>query len=80
MVIKKLACQCKRPGLILGQEDLVRSFLEKEMATQLQNSCLENPTDRRTWWAAIGFHRVAQSCAGCNACVHKMNVRIEGED
>ena len=32
--------------------------MEKEMAT-LQYSCLENPTDRGAWWAAV--HRVAQS-------------------
>ena len=25
----------------------------------LQNSCLENPTDRRVWWATV--HRVAKS-------------------
>ena len=31
----------------LGQEDL----LEKEMATPLQYSCLENPMDRGAWWA-----------------------------
>ena len=33
--------------------------LEKEMATQLQCSCLENPMDGRAWWAAV--HGVAQS-------------------
>ena len=40
------------------QETWVQSLgwqdpLEKGMATQLQCSCLENPTDRGTWWATI---------------------------
>ena len=33
--------------------------LEKEMATPLQCSCLENPRDGGAWWAAIYW--VAQS-------------------
>ena len=33
----------------LGQEDP----LEKEMATQLQYSCLGNPMDREAWWATV---------------------------
>ena len=33
--------------------------LEKEIATQLQCSCLENPRDRGAWWAAV--YGVAQS-------------------
>ena len=33
----------------LGQEDP----LEKEMATPQQYSCLENPMDRRAWWAIV---------------------------
>ena len=33
--------------------------LEKEMATPLQYSCLENPRDRGAWWAAVSG--VAQS-------------------
>ena len=24
----------------------------------LQYSCLENPVDRRAWWASLGSHRV----------------------
>ena len=36
-----------------------KSYLEKEMATQLQCSCLENPRDGGAWWAAI--YGVAQS-------------------
>ena len=33
--------------------------LEKEMATLLQYSCLENPVDRGVWWAIV--HGVAKS-------------------
>ena len=33
----------------LGQEDP----LEKEMATPLQYSCLENPMDGGAWWAIV---------------------------
>ena len=39
----------------LGHED----HLEKEMATPLQYSCLENPVDRGLWWAIV--HGVAKS-------------------
>ena len=39
----------------LGWED----SLEERMATQLQCSCLENPMDGGTWWAAV--HGVAKS-------------------
>ena len=35
-------------GSILGWEDL-----------PLQDSCLESPTDRGTWWSTV--HRVAKS-------------------
>ena len=46
------------------QETQVRSLdwedpLEKEMATLLQYSCLENPMNRRAWWATV--RRVTQS-------------------
>ena len=54
----KMMAQCKRICLpkqemqetwiqFLGGEDP----LEEEMATQLQDSCLENPTDRGAWRA-----------------------------
>ena len=44
------------PGSIPGWKDP----LEKDMATHfLQDSCLENPQDRRAWWAII--HGVAKS-------------------
>ena len=39
----------------MGQNDP----LKKEMATQLQNSCLENSMDRGARWAAV--HGVAKS-------------------
>ena len=38
----------------MGQEDT----LKKDMAT-LQESCLENPMDRGTWWAPV--HGVEKS-------------------
>ena len=38
----------------LGQEDL----LERGMAYSLQYSCLENPMDRRAWWATV--HQVVR--------------------
>ena len=40
---------CKRQFRSLGQEDP----LEKEMATPLQYSCLENPVDRGVWQAIV---------------------------
>ena len=45
------------------QESWVRSLgwenpLEKGMATHFRYSCLENPVDRRAWWA---IHGVAES-------------------
>ena len=39
----------------LGREDP----LEKEMATPLQYSCLENSMDRGAWWAIV--HGVTKS-------------------
>ena len=39
----------------LSQEDP----LEKEMATPLQYSCLENPMDGGAWWATV--HGVTKS-------------------
>ena len=55
---KEPACQyrrCKRHGSILG---LGRSPRE-EHGNILQCSCLENPMDRRAWWAIV--HGVAMS-------------------
>ena len=47
----------------LNQEDA----LEKEMAT---HSCLENPTDRGSWWAII--HGIANSWTrlSMHACIY----------
>ena len=40
----------------MGQED----YLEKEgNGYPLQYSCLQNPMDRRAWWATV--HRIAES-------------------
>ena len=38
--------------------------LEKEMATILQYSCLENPMDGGAWWATV--HGVAKSLTRLN--------------
>ena len=43
----------KDTGLIPGSEDLL------EEDSPFQCSCLENPTDRGAWWAAV--HRVTKS-------------------
>ena len=48
---KELACQCTR---LLGQEDPGGGHDHP-----LQHSCLENPMDRRGWWATV--HRVTKS-------------------
>ena len=55
-------------GLIPGLEDP----LEEEMATQLQYSCLENPTDRGAWRATV--HGVAKSQTQLSnlACTHRL--------
>ena len=48
------------------QETCVRSLgredpLEKDMATPLQYSCLENPMDRGAWWAIYPVHGLTES-------------------
>ena len=52
---KESACNAGDPGSISG---LGRSPGEGN-SSPLQYSCLENPTDRGAWWAAV--HSVAQS-------------------
>ena len=52
---KESACNAGDPGLIPG---LGRSLGEGN-GNPLQYSCLENPVDRRAWWAAV--HGVTQS-------------------
>ena len=53
--VKRLPTMRETRVQSLGQEDL----LEKEMATLLQYSCLENPMDGGAWWATV--HGVAKS-------------------
>ena len=53
--VKRLPTMQETRVQSLGQEDL----LEKEMATLLQYSCLENPMDGGAWWATV--HGVAKS-------------------
>ena len=53
--VKRLPTMPETHVQSLGQEDP----LEKEMATHLQYSCLENPMDRGAWWATV--HGVAKS-------------------
>ena len=53
--VKRLPTMWETWVRFLGQEDL----LEKDMATQLQYSCLENPMDRGARWATV--HGVAES-------------------
>ena len=54
-ILKNLPAMQETQIRCLGQEDP----LKKEMATQLQNSCLENSMDRGARWAAV--HGVAKS-------------------
>ena len=51
---KEFACQTGDTVQSLGQEDA----LEKQMATPLQYSCLENSRDRGAWWATV--HGIAK--------------------
>ena len=53
-MVKHLPTMRESQVHFLGHEDL----LEKGMAT-LQYSCLEDPMDRRAWWATV--HRVPKS-------------------
>ena len=46
---KESFCNERDLGSIPGSEDP----LDKEMATLLQHSCLENSMDRGTWWAIV---------------------------
>ena len=54
---KEPACQCWRHKR-LGFNPWVKKIPEGGLSN-LQYSCLENPTDRGAWWATV--HRVAQS-------------------
>ena len=55
MVKNPLAGDPGDTGLIPG----LGRFPEGGNGNPLQSSCLENSTDRRTWWATV--HRVAKS-------------------
>ena len=52
---KESACNAGDPGLIPG----LRRSLGEGNGNPLQYSCLENPRDRRAWWATA--HAVAES-------------------
>ena len=47
--MQETACNVGDQGSISGSE----APLEKEMATHLQYSCLENLMDRGAWWATV---------------------------
>ena len=55
---KELACQCRRFRNVSSILGLGRSPGGGH-GNPLQYSCLENPMDRGTWWAAV--HGVAKS-------------------
>ena len=73
-----MALEVKNPPAIAGDIRDVGSIpgledpLEEEMATQFQYSCLENPTDKRAWRAAV--HGVAKSQPQLSnlACTHRL--------
>ena len=52
---KESACNAGDAGLIPG----LGRFLGGGHGSTLQYSCLENPMDRRSWWATV--HGVAKS-------------------
>ena len=53
---KESSCQCRRHGF---DPDLwVGNIPGEGDSNPLQNSCLENPMDRGSWWAAV--HGVAK--------------------
>ena len=54
-VVKKLPAMQETQVQSLGQEDSPR----KGNGNPLQYSCLENPMDRKAWWATV--HGVAMS-------------------
>ena len=53
---KEHPCRCRKHNETRVQSLIWKDPLEEGMAT---HSCLENPIDRRTWWAAV--RRVAKS-------------------
>ena len=55
---KESACQCKEYRR-LRFDPWIGKITGEGNGNPLQNSCLENPTDREVWWAT--FHRVAKN-------------------
>ena len=56
--VRETACNAGPAGDV-GSIPESRRFLGGRHGNPLEYSCLENPTDRRAWWATV--HRVAQS-------------------
>ena len=55
--VKRLPAMWETQVQSLGREDA----LEKDMATPLQYSCLDNPMDGGAWWAIYIVHGVSES-------------------
>ena len=55
--VKRLPAMWETQVQSLGHEDA----LEKDMATPLQYSCLDNPMDGGAWWAIYIVHGVSES-------------------
>ena len=83
---KEFACQARDAIQSLGQEDA----LEKQMATPLQYSCLENSMDRGAWRATVNgiakefdtteqLNNKRESSTDKGAKVGKGNHRGDGE-
>ena len=50
----------------MGSVPESRRSLARQHGHPLQYSCLENPTDRRTWWATVHvWHRVGHDTHAC---------------
>ena len=56
-MVKRLPAMPETQVRSLGWEDP----LEKDMATPIQYSCLENPMDGGAWWAIYIVHGVIES-------------------
>ena len=57
LVVKNLPANAGDAGLIPG----LARFSAEGNGNQLQDSCLENPLNRRAWWATV--HEVTKSWA-----------------
>ena len=55
---KELACQCRRRKRCRF-DPWIGKILWRRACNPLQHACLENPMDRRAWWATV--HGVTQS-------------------